>query len=93
MTREYLMRHTADAITEEQFPDTINAAGVDLKLRYRLIPYIYSLAAMVTHEDYTMLRALAFDFRCDPDTYNIDDQYMFGSALLVAPMFTSRAES
>ncbi len=57
-----------------------------LRLRYRLIPYIYSLAGMVTHEDYTMLRALPFDFRCDPDTYDIDDQYMFGPALLVNPV-------
>lgn len=57
-----------------------------LQLRYRLMPYIYSLAGMVTHEDYTMLRALPFDFRFDPDTYDIDDQYMFGPALLVNPI-------
>lgn len=57
-----------------------------LRLRYRLMPYIYSLAGMVTHEDYTMLRALPFDFRSDPDTYDIDDQYMFGPALLVNPV-------
>lgn len=57
-----------------------------LRLRYRLLPYIYSLAGMVTHEDYTMIRALPFDFRCDPDTYNIDDQFMFGPALLVNPV-------
>jgi alpha-D-xyloside xylohydrolase len=57
-----------------------------LRLRYRLIPYIYSLAGMVTHEDYTMMRALPFDFRCDPDTYDIGDQFMFGPALLVNPI-------
>jgi alpha-D-xyloside xylohydrolase len=57
-----------------------------LQLRYRLIPYIYSLAGMVTHEDYTMMRALPFDFRCDPDTYEIGDQFMFGPALLVNPI-------
>ncbi|MBX3062672.1 MAG: DUF5110 domain-containing protein [Anaerolineae bacterium] len=57
-----------------------------LRLRYRLIPYIYSLAGMVTHEDYTMLRALPFDFRCDPAVYNVCDQYMFGPALLVNPV-------
>ena len=57
-----------------------------LQLRYRLLPYIYSLANMVTHEDYTMMRALPFDFRCDPDTYNIADQFMFGPALLVNPV-------
>lgn len=57
-----------------------------LRLRYRLLPYIYSLAGLVTQENYTMLRALAFDFRPDPATYNIKDQFMFGPALLVNPV-------
>jgi alpha-D-xyloside xylohydrolase len=57
-----------------------------LQLRYRLLPYIYSLAGMVTHQDYTMMRALPFDFRQDPDTYDVGDQYMFGPALLVNPI-------
>lgn len=57
-----------------------------LRLRYRLMPYIYSLAGMVTQEDYTMMRALPFDFRCDPHTYGINDQFMFGPALLVNPI-------
>jgi alpha-D-xyloside xylohydrolase len=57
-----------------------------LRLRYRLMPYIYSLAGIVTHEDYTMMRALPFDFRADPATYDISDQFMFGPALLVNPI-------
>lgn len=57
-----------------------------LRLRYRLMPYIYSLAGMVTHENNTMMRALPFDFRCDPDTFDICDQYMFGPFLLVNPV-------
>jgi alpha-D-xyloside xylohydrolase len=57
-----------------------------LRLRYQLLPYIYSLAGQVTHEDYTMLRALPFDFRSDPKTHDINDQYMFGPALLVNPI-------
>ncbi len=57
-----------------------------LRLRYRLIPYIYSLAGWTTHHDYTMLRALPFDFRADPATYNIADQFMFGPAILVNPV-------
>lgn len=57
-----------------------------LRLRYRLLPYIYSLAGQVTQNDYTMLRALAFDFRHDPQTYNIQDEYMFGPAFLVCPV-------
>ncbi len=55
-------------------------------LRYRLMPYIYSLAWKVTSESYTMMRALAFDFRSDAAIYNIQDQYMFGPAFLVNPV-------
>jgi alpha-D-xyloside xylohydrolase len=56
------------------------------KLRYRLLPYIYSLAGRVTNENYTIMRSLAFDFRNDPKVYNIPDQYMFGPAFLVNPV-------
>lgn len=62
------------------------ALASTLKLRYRLLPYIYSLAGWVTQHDYTMMRALPFDFRSDPATYEISDQYMFGPALLVNPI-------
>jgi alpha-D-xyloside xylohydrolase len=57
-----------------------------LRLRYRLLPYIYSLAGLTTQCDYTMLRALPFDFRDDPATYDIADQFMFGPAFLVNPV-------
>lgn len=55
-------------------------------LRYRLLPYIYSLAWKVTSEGYTLMRALAFDFRTDAAINNIPDQYMFGPAFLVSPV-------
>jgi alpha-D-xyloside xylohydrolase len=58
------------------------------KLRYRLLPYIYSLSEKVNRENYTMMRALTFDFRNDPNVYNIPDQYMFGPAFLVNPVTT-----
>jgi len=57
-----------------------------LNLRYRLLPYIYSLAGWTTHQSYTMLRGLPFDFRQDPAVYDVDDQFMFGPALLVNPI-------
>jgi alpha-D-xyloside xylohydrolase len=57
-----------------------------LKLRYRLMPYIYSLAGLIALEDYTIFRALPFDFRDDANTYDIKDQFMFGPALLVCPV-------
>ncbi len=55
-------------------------------LRYRLLPYIYSLSAKVTMDNYTILRSLAFDFRNDPAIYSIPDQYMFGPAFMVSPV-------
>jgi alpha-D-xyloside xylohydrolase len=55
-------------------------------LRYRLLPYIYSLAGKVTTDNYTLMRSLAFDFSNDPQIYNIQDQYMFGPAFLVSPV-------
>ena len=55
-------------------------------LRYRLLPYIYSLAWKVTNEAYTIMRALAFDFRTDATINDIQDQYMFGPAFLVNPV-------
>jgi alpha-D-xyloside xylohydrolase len=55
-------------------------------LRYRLMPYIYSLAWKVTSEDYTYMRGLPMDFSADKKTYNIDDQFMFGPSLMVNPV-------
>ncbi len=55
-------------------------------LRYRLLPYIYSLAWKVTSEDYTIMRGLPMDFSNDTRTYNIDDQFMFGPSILVNPV-------
>lgn len=57
-----------------------------LVLRYRLMPYIYSVAWMVTKENYTMLRALMMDFREDANALEINDQFMFGPALMVCPI-------
>jgi len=57
-----------------------------IKLRYRLLPYIYSVAWKVTSEGYTMMRPLVMDFREDPHALEIEDQYMFGPALMVSPV-------
>lgn len=58
-------------------------------LRERLVPYIYSLAGAVTQDDYTIIRPLIFDFREDDNVKHINDQYMFGPALMVAPVTES----
>jgi alpha-D-xyloside xylohydrolase len=55
-------------------------------LRYRLLPYIYSLSWKVTNEGYTIMRSLAFDFRNDLKVMSIPDQYMFGPAFMINPV-------
>ncbi len=58
------------------------------RLRYRLLPYIYSVADAVTRRGSTLLRALVMDFRSDALARTIGDEFMFGPALLVAPVMT-----
>jgi len=57
-----------------------------IRLRYQLIPYIYSVAAQVTLNSYTIMRPVALDFPNDITTYNLTDQYMFGPAFMVCPV-------
>jgi alpha-D-xyloside xylohydrolase len=57
------------------------------KLRYRLMPYIYSAAATTHHESGTIMRGLVMDFPHDDAVKNIADQYLFGHDLLVAPVY------
>ncbi len=56
------------------------------KLRYRLMPYIYSLAWRVTNDDYTIQRPLVMDWRTDARVRDIGDQFMFGPSILVSPV-------
>ena len=63
------------------------------KLRYRLMPYIYTVAAGTHFEDGTVLRPLVMDFEADRATWGIDDQYLFGPSLLVAPVTQFEARS
>lgn len=57
------------------------------KLRYNLMPYIYSLAGKTYFDDYTIMRPMVMDFTADLNTRNLKDQYMFGPAFLVAPVY------
>ncbi len=63
------------------------------KLRYNLMPYIYSLAGMTHFDDYTIMRPMVMDFTSDNYSRDIKDQYMFGPALLVAPVCEYGARS
>lgn len=69
-----------------------NLLAID-QLHYRLMPYIYSLAAKVTNEGYTMMRHLIFDYPSDTNVFNIKDQFMYGPAILVSPVITTGATS
>ena len=62
-------------------------------LRYDLMPYIYSLAGMTHFNDYTVMRPMVMEFTADKATRNIGDQYMFGNAFLVAPVYAYNARS
>jgi len=56
------------------------------RLRYRIMPYIYSLAWKMHNEGYTLMRGLIMDFPADKKVYNIGDQFMFGPSFLVKPV-------
>ena len=56
------------------------------KLRYRLMPYLYSMAGWVNSCDYTMMRGLAMDFASDAQVLNIGNQWMFGPSLMACPV-------
>ena len=63
------------------------------RLRYRLLPYIYSVAWKITDEGYTPMRALAMEFPGDVRARNIGDQFLFGPAILVNPVTEPGATS
>jgi alpha-D-xyloside xylohydrolase len=58
------------------------------RLRYRLMPYIYSLAGKTYLDDYTIMRPLVMDYPDDRHVRDLSTQYMFGNALMVAPVYT-----
>ena len=57
------------------------------------MPYIYSLAGMTHFNDYTIMRPLVMDFTADANVNNISDQYMFGPAIMVCPVYEYGARS
>ena len=59
-----------------------------IRLRYRLLSYVYSLAAEVTHRGRSMIRHIALDFPRDTKTHNLTDQFLFGSSLMICPVTT-----
>ena len=66
------------------------------KLRYRMMPYIYSLAGMTWFKDYTIMRPLVMDFAQDRKAILLDNEYLFGKNILVRPvtdpLYTKKVE-
>ena len=56
------------------------------KLRYRMMPYLYSMAGWAHFKDYTLMRALVMDFASDKNVLDIPDQWMFGPAFMACPV-------
>ena len=83
--------HGADAPREiyqfgEKGEPVYDAIEKYIKLRYSLLPYIYSTSWDVTENHSSMMRALVMDFPTDKKALNIDDQYLFGKSILVCPV-------
>ncbi len=57
------------------------------RLRYKLMPYIYTMAGMTHFNDYTIMRPLIMDFQNDKNVVNISNQFMFGSSFMVCPVY------
>jgi alpha-D-xyloside xylohydrolase len=57
-----------------------------VELRYRLMPYVYAQARLASENGHPMLRTLFFEYPEDPTSWLIEDQYLFGTDLLVAPL-------
>ena len=64
-----------------------------MQLRYRLMPYLYSLTGAVNREDYTLMRGLPMDFPQDLRVRDLSDQWMFGPALMPCPVYEYQARS
>ncbi|MBD3392367.1 MAG: alpha-xylosidase [Chitinivibrionales bacterium] len=71
-----------------EFPEVADIVRMWLDLRYALIPYLVDQSEKAARTGFPIMRALVFDFGDDPACWHIDDQWMFGDTLLVAPVFT-----
>lgn len=64
-----------------------------MRLRYRLMPYLYSVAGAVNTDDATMMRGLPMDYPDDPQVRDLSDQWMLGPALMPCPVYEYKARS
>jgi alpha-D-xyloside xylohydrolase len=57
-----------------------------VEMRYRLMPYVFAQARLASEKGYPMLRTLFFEYPEDPTCWTVEDEYMFGEDILVAPL-------
>jgi alpha-D-xyloside xylohydrolase len=72
--------------------DFMNYFRKAVEMRYKLMPYIYAQAKESSEKGLPVLRALFIEFPDDPGVWTVEDEYMFGSDILVAPMLESGLE-
>ena len=83
--------HGADAPREiwqfgQKGEPVYDAIEKQIRLRYRLIPYLYSTAWQVTSNNDSYMRPLFSDFAADKNVWNLTDEFMFGRSILAAPI-------
>jgi alpha-D-xyloside xylohydrolase len=68
---------------DEEFTDDFRRA---VELKYRLMPYVYAQAHKCSENGHPMIRTLFFEYPDDPTSWLIEDEYMFGESMLIAPL-------
>ena len=90
-----LMRnHATDGSRMQEyyrFADMLPALRKMLRLRYALLPYLYSTFMKAALENTSYFRPLGFDFPADPDVREVQDQLLLGEGVMVAPVYTQNA--
>ena len=72
--------------------DFLNSISKAIKLRYQLLPYIYSNAMLCISQNNSIMRSLLFDYQGETRLNNIDQQYLFGQSLMICPVITKGAK-
>lgn len=80
------MIHTVDQYPWSFGPEVEAGVKAAIEQRYRLFPYIYSAFVQASETGAPIQRPLIFDYQADENVRNMDDQYLFGADLLVAPI-------
>ena len=88
-TRAHGAPPTEPWLISESFTDAFRACA---EMKYKLMPYVYAQAKDCTERGLPMVRALLVEFPHDPGAWLVEDEYMFGSQMLVAPLLESGSE-